>query len=83
MWPFGAEARNGERAEASVIRAMVGPSVTFKFLAEGGLRGVWFLSLGDGPHPAVIVLGGSEGGLPVRSAAPLLASHGGRPGRPK
>jgi dienelactone hydrolase len=30
----------------------------------------------SGPHPAVIVLGGSEGGLPVRSAAPLLASHG-------
>jgi pimeloyl-ACP methyl ester carboxylesterase len=29
----------------------------------------------DGPHPAAIVLGGSEGGLPG-GAAPLLASHG-------
>jgi dienelactone hydrolase len=73
---FRAEARNGERAEASVIRAMVGPGVTSKLLEEDGLRGVWFLPPGDGPHPAVIVLGGSEGGLPVRSAAPLLASHG-------
>jgi dienelactone hydrolase len=73
---FRAEARNGERAEASVIRAIVGPGVTSKPLEEDGLRGVWFLPPGDGPHPAVIVLGGSEGGLPVRSAAPLLASHG-------
>jgi dienelactone hydrolase len=73
---FRAEAKNGERAEASVICAMVGPGVTSKLLEEDGLRGVWFLPPGDGPHPAVIVLGGSEGGLPVRSAAPLLASHG-------
>jgi dienelactone hydrolase len=73
---FRAEARNGERAEASVIRALVGPGVTSKPLAEDGLLGVWFLPPGDGPHPAVIVLGGSEGGLPVRSAAPMLASHG-------
>jgi acyl-CoA thioester hydrolase/bile acid acetyltransferase-like protein len=73
---FRAEAGNGERAEASVVCAMVGPSVTFKLLAEDGLRGVWYLPPGDGPHPAVIVLGGAEGGLPVRSAALLLASHG-------
>ncbi len=73
---FRAEARNGERAEASVIRALVGPGVTSKPLAEDGLLGVWYLPPGDGPHPAVIVLGGSEGGLPGRSAAPLLASHG-------
>jgi dienelactone hydrolase len=79
-WPvtvaFRAEGENGERAETSVIRAMVGPGVTVKLLAEDGLRGAWFLPPGDGPHPAVIVLGGSDGGLPVRIAAPLLASHG-------
>jgi dienelactone hydrolase len=73
---FRAETENGERAEASVIRAMVGPGVTLKLLAEGGLRGAWFLPPGDGPHPAVIVLGGSGGGLPERFVAPLLASHG-------
>jgi len=55
---------------------MVGPGVTFKLLDEDGLRGAWFLPPGDGPHPAVIILGGSEGGLPAGSAAPLLASHG-------
>src|SRR5215471_17276394 len=73
---FRAEAENGERAEASVIRAILGPGVTVKLLDEDGLRGAWYLPPGDGPHPAVIVLGGSEGGLPVRSTAPLLASHG-------
>jgi pimeloyl-ACP methyl ester carboxylesterase len=73
---FWAEAENGEWAEASVVRAMVGTGVTFKLLAEDGLRGAWYLPPGDGPHPAIIVLGGSEGGLPVRFAAPLLASHG-------
>jgi dienelactone hydrolase len=73
---FRAEAENGERAEASVVRAMAGPGVTLRLLEEDGLRGAWYLPPGDGPHPAVIVLGGSEGGLPVRFAAPLLASHG-------
>src|SRR5215813_2812384 len=73
---FRAEAENGERADASVVRATVGPGVTFKLLEEDGLRGAWYLPPGDGPHPAVIVLGGSNGGLPVRFAAPLLASHG-------
>jgi dienelactone hydrolase len=73
---FRAEAENGEWAEATVIRALVGPGVTFKLLEEDGLRGAWYLPPGDGPHPAVIVLGGSDGGLPVRFGAPLLASHG-------
>jgi hypothetical protein len=54
---FRAEAGSGERAEASVMRAMVGPGVTVKLLDEDGLRGAWFLPPGDGPHPAVIVLG--------------------------
>jgi len=73
---FRAEAETGERAEASVVRATVGPGVTFRLLEEDGLRGAWYLPPGDGPHPAVIVLGGSNGGLPLRFAAPLLASHG-------
>jgi hypothetical protein len=73
---FRAEARNGERAEASVIRALVGPGVSSKPLTEDRLLGVWYLPSGDGPHPAAIVLGGSGGGLPLGSIAPLLASHG-------
>jgi dienelactone hydrolase len=42
---------------------------------ERGLVGALFLPPGDGPHPGVIVLGGSSGGLREPLAA-LLASHG-------
>ena len=42
---------------------------------KGALHGVLFEPAAPGPHPGVLVLGGSEGGLPQRSAA-WLASHG-------
>jgi dienelactone hydrolase len=42
---------------------------------ERGLVGMLFLPLGAGPHPGVIVLGGSSGGMREPVAA-LLASHG-------
>ena len=42
---------------------------------KGGLHGTLFVPPGPGPHPGVLVLGGSEGGLPTRNAA-WLASHG-------
>jgi dienelactone hydrolase len=42
---------------------------------KGGLHGFLFEPPGEGPFPAVLVLGGSEGGAPVRNAA-WLASHG-------
>jgi len=41
----------------------------------GQLHGVMFWPAGDGPHAGVLVLGGSEGGVPRRRAA-WLASHG-------
>jgi dienelactone hydrolase len=44
-------------------------------LHDGALRGTLFLPPGNDRHPAVLVLGGSEGGLPSRRAA-WLASHG-------
>jgi dienelactone hydrolase len=44
-------------------------------LHEAGLRGTLFLPPGKDRHPGVLVLGGSEGGLPARRAA-WLASHG-------
>ena len=44
-------------------------------LRDAGLRGVLFLPPGKDKHPAVLVLGGSEGGLPARRAA-WFASHG-------
>jgi dienelactone hydrolase len=42
---------------------------------DGELRGVLFLPAGEGKHPGVLVLGGSEGGTPTRRAA-WLAGHG-------
>lgn len=42
---------------------------------SGKLHGILFVPAGDGAHPAVLVVGGSEGGLPSRKAA-WLASHG-------
>jgi len=41
----------------------------------GQLHGVLFVPAGPAPFPGVLVLGGSEGGLPRRRAA-WLASHG-------
>ena len=42
---------------------------------EGKLQGVLFLPSGGGPHPGVLVVGGSEDGVPFGKAA-WLASHG-------
>ena len=42
---------------------------------DDGLRGVLFTPPGAGRHPAVLVVGGSNGGVPLRPAA-WLASHG-------
>jgi dienelactone hydrolase len=42
---------------------------------EGQLHGILFVPAGGGHHPGVLVLGGSEGGLPSRRAA-WLASRG-------
>jgi dienelactone hydrolase len=44
-------------------------------LHDDGLRGMLLVPPGTSPHPAVLVVGGSEGGMPVRRAA-WLASHG-------
>ncbi|HEX8259840.1 MAG TPA: hypothetical protein VF558_06050 [Rubrobacteraceae bacterium] len=42
---------------------------------EGGLVGTFFRPSTPGPHPAVIVLGGSDGGLREGSAA-VIARQG-------
>jgi dienelactone hydrolase len=42
---------------------------------DKGLVGTFFLPAGAGPYPAILVLGGSSGGLDEGRAA-LLASHG-------
>lgn len=42
---------------------------------DSALRGILFAPPGNGPHPAILVLGGSEGGAPSRRAA-WFASYG-------
>ncbi len=44
-------------------------------LEEHGLAGEFFVPAAKGPHPALLVLGGSGGGQDLRKAA-LLAAHG-------
>ena len=51
--------------------------VTLREIREPGVVGLFARGPGSGRQPAIIVLGGSEGGLDTaRWAAPLLASHG-------
>jgi len=65
----------GLRAEASMTARFAAPGVTRRELREDGLVGTLFLPPGEGPHPAVVVLYGSGGGINEPRAA-LLASHG-------
>lgn len=62
---------------ASIRRVYVGDGVRQKEVRERGLVGRLFEPAGAGPHPAVLVLGGSNGGLAwSQEMAALLASHG-------
>jgi dienelactone hydrolase len=71
-----AENETGETlATATLTRLFKAPDVTRISINENGLDGAWYLPAGEGPFPAVMVLGGSEGGLNLRHAA-MLASHG-------
>jgi dienelactone hydrolase len=62
-------------ASAELERRLVAPDVTRTEVREDGLVGTLFVPPGAGPHPAIVVLGGSEGGLDESTAA-LLASRG-------
>jgi dienelactone hydrolase len=62
-------------ADARLEQIPMAEGVERVALHDGALRGILFLPPGNDRHPAVLVLGGSEGGLPSRRAA-WLASHG-------
>lgn len=73
---LAARARDGDGAvETEIRRRLAAPDVTDRWLRENGMVGRLFLPPGDGPHPAMIVLSGSSGGINLPVAA-LLASHG-------
>jgi dienelactone hydrolase len=68
--------RNGQKiAAAQLEQDAFAEGVHRAAVKEDGLRGILFTPAGDGRHPAVLVLGGSNGGLPSRQAA-WLASRG-------
>jgi dienelactone hydrolase len=62
-------------AAARLEQLAMAEGVERVMLHDGGLRGALFLPPGKDPHPGILVLGGSEGGMPSRRAA-WLASHG-------
>jgi len=70
-----AETNDTIPASATVQRLVVPDGVTVRDVRQQGLVGTFFQPLGPGPHPAVITLSGSSGGLYEPPAA-LLAGHG-------
>ena len=77
VWRLTAEQDGAVVATDTVLRRAVAPDVRIRPLRESGLFGAVYQPPGDEPRPAVLVLGGSEGGLPLALAAPGgLASRG-------
>lgn len=80
--PFGDVIIEVERADAVVARgvARIRPAtsgVTAREIREPGVTAIFARDRSPARQPAIIVLGGSEGGLfTARWAAPILASHG-------
>jgi dienelactone hydrolase len=76
-WTFIAEADGREIAAQTVTRRAVAANVRVVPVRERGLVGTAYFPPGAGPHPAMIVLPGSQGGIPgPGSHAGGLASRG-------
>ena len=69
------ETADGARAEAELLQRFAAPGVTRREIREEGLVGTLFTPAGPGPHPVVVVLNGSGGGINEPRGA-LYASHG-------
>jgi dienelactone hydrolase len=72
---FTAETDGGTITQAVLERLYIYPEVTRQELRQNGLFGILFVPPGAGPHPVVILLSGSGGGLQEQRAA-LFASRG-------
>ena len=76
-WTFSAEVDGREIASQTVTRRTVAEHVRVVPVRERGLVGTAYYPPGAGPHPAMIVLPGSQGGIPgPGSHAGGLASRG-------
>ena len=72
---FLLESPRGDRIEKDVERIWMKAGVKRQVVREDGLFGTLFLPAGKGPHPALILVSGSGGGLSETRAA-QYASHG-------
>jgi dienelactone hydrolase len=64
------------RDQVTVRRRVLAPDVDVRRIDDDELVGDLLVPPGDGPHPGVVVLGGSGGGVPNGPRAKLLASRG-------
>jgi dienelactone hydrolase len=77
VWQLTAEQDGAVVATDTVLRRAVAPDVRRRPVRESGLFGALYQPPGNEPRPAVLVLGGSGGGLPPPVDAPGgLASRG-------
>ena len=67
--------KNQPVASAQLEQVTLADGVRRLPVSDGGLRGVFLVPPGSERHRGVLVVGGSNGGLPIRPAA-WLASHG-------
>jgi dienelactone hydrolase len=65
----------GASARGSFSQNFLAPGVDRREIRERGLVGTLFILPGPGPHPVVIMLAGSGGGI-METRAALLAAHG-------
>jgi dienelactone hydrolase len=70
-----AQAEDGKAASVRLLRLQLAEGVVRRPLREHGLVGALYTTTPRRPRPTVLVLGGSEGGVPDGTAE-LLASHG-------
>lgn len=75
---LSAETADGRKsASHSIRRFFAGPEVSSRSVTDNGLVGKMFEPRSAGPRPALLVVGGSGGGLAwSQEMAALLASHG-------
>lgn len=70
-----ARSDSGEQAQAAFIQRFIVDGVTRREIAEQQIVGTLFSPASRGPHPAIIVMNGSGGGIPRQRAA-LYAAKG-------
>lgn len=68
-----AEVDGAQVATAEFVQDLGAPGITATDIAGGSIVGQFYVPPGDGPFPAVIMLQGSSGGLPVRRPKVLAA----------